>query len=173
MSTTQLPLYIYTGGKLKKVEKSEPKQDDFETYPLPLCMDKGEEQREFFKRQMSIEEDHKGWESYVDGIPGITVHPDLAKVWKEGERPVEGKDFNLKPQFLMSKKGEAEEWKTFEQPFYRHMCPERQIAIPLPVEESQDDLFRAIKNKLFLTNLLNPEWTEDFKKEFHITRKIK
>lgn len=39
------------------------------------------------------------------------------------------------------------------------------------VMADQDSLFQQIKTKMFLTNLLNPEWTEEFKKEFIIIKK--
>lgn len=37
--------------------------------------------------------------------------------------------------------------------------------------EDQEALWKEIKDKFFLTNMLNPEWAEEFKKAYTITKK--
>jgi len=70
--------YLYTNGKLKKVEREEPQRHQYEAG-----------QTDIYLTHLNI------FKEYVSSLPEISVHPDLQKIWKEGSSPVEGKDFQI------------------------------------------------------------------------------
>lgn len=81
MSNTQtIPYYLYTNGKLKKVEREKPDQSKY-VHPGAF-------------------QDHSGiYRDYINSLPSIEVHEDLKKVWKELQVFYEGKDFKLDPVY--------------------------------------------------------------------------
>ncbi len=109
------PYYLYRKGKLKKVEREEPKEDDFKAYPLPICFDKYQEQSALWKRKMAIDDDIAAWQEYINSLTSIEVHPDLKLLWHEGQHLQEGKDFII---------GSDPNWEV-----------SYPTAIPIPVEE--------------------------------------
>lgn len=48
---------------LEKYLHTEPQEDDLERYPLPLCFDPQEEQKELWGRSQRIKRDHEQWEA--------------------------------------------------------------------------------------------------------------
>jgi hypothetical protein len=113
------PYYLYRKGKLKKVEREEPKEDDFKAYPLPICFDKYQEQSALWKRKMAIDDDIAAWQEYINSLTSIEVHPDLKLLWHEGQHLQEGKDFSITTE---RKGGDLYD-----------------TAIPIPVEENKEE----------------------------------
>lgn len=68
------PYYLYTGGVLKLVDREEPSYFDH--------LDKNK-----YHNACEV------WADYINALPSIAVSDDLKAKLKEGDRPVEGKDF--------------------------------------------------------------------------------
>ena len=97
------PYYLFTNGKLKKVEREEP---DWLSYKNNV------------KDNDRWEADVNRWVEYMNSIVPIEVHPDLQVIWKEGGKYYEGKDFQIAKRYPVGLKycdcaiplpGEAEE----------------------------------------------------------------
>jgi hypothetical protein len=193
------PYYLYTNGKLKKVERQLPVEDNYKTSRYP---------------EADYNHDKRLFEMYLDKLPDIEVSPELKKLWKEGQHLQEGVDFKLSTWVPPIPETYEDYQMALHDSKHELSSPPRTIAIPIPApekgrelitcencegsgypyedekdrkcvcckgsgkiavpapekEESQDDLWKEIKNKLLLANTLDPEWAESFKKEFQITR---
>lgn len=80
------PYYLYTGGVLKRVEQPEPKEWAFH--------DRNPHNAERNNAAWLLA--HNSWKAHVDCLPSIAVSDDLKAKWKEGDRPVVWKDFELR-----------------------------------------------------------------------------
>lgn len=79
------------------------------------------------------------YEEYLNSLPSIPVHDDLKRVWKDGGKYYEGKDFELK---LLTDKEQTPSGISRK---YTHM------AIPTtdkPQHQSVDELYREIDNHI-------------------------
>lgn len=120
MSNTQtIPYYLYTNGKLKKVERQEPTKEEWKESKYPVD---------------NFLHEKRMFDQYINSLPSIEVHEDLKKVWKEGERYYEGKDFQLRCQQSKC---------TCGNPF--NGSSDCLIAIPIPVEAENTYSLTAIQ----------------------------
>src|SRR5688572_24387810 len=81
ITQVSLPYYLYSGGKLKKVERRKPEEWQFGSSSMCSTSD--------YDVAMNK------WESYLRDLPEIEVSPDFAKKCKEGGKYYEGVDFEL------------------------------------------------------------------------------
>jgi hypothetical protein len=75
------PFYLYTNGALKLVDREEP-GDVFKGGAGGFGY-------------MYMAKEKEKWESYISTLPSIEVGMNLKAIWKEGDKPIEGKDFTL------------------------------------------------------------------------------
>lgn len=169
------PYYLYSNGKLKKVENPEPSYWQYHSRN-PL---KGEEDKAEYEFAQAA------WINYVDRLPTIEVHPDLQAIWKEGEKYYEGKDFVIKKLTIHELLGGAttgcfSPCRTDTIEAGECSCwSKKDSAIPLPVEseESQDVLWNDVYMHLvreWMQTTYKGKVSNDFfaalKSKYHITK---
>lgn len=173
--SNQLPYFLFTNGKLKKVERDRPRWKGKTYMGQPYIT--GETQWNAFQDECTE------YRNYIDSLPEITVHPELAKVWKEGERYYEGRDFKIDHCYPAGLRRGQEEYASAMVP---HFCSMAE-PIPLPVEESQiDDLWNNVVATVAAADIVRSciptddveklkEWKKEviskLKSNYHITRK--
>jgi hypothetical protein len=128
------PYYLYSNGKLKKVEKEKPEK----WHIFAPHYDS--------KRDITPEYEGKllEWRDYVATLQPIEVHPDLQAIWKEGEKYYPGKDFKwgTAPDNRKVVYDDEDDYKLAQYEAKHELSPTpKSMAIPLPVEseESQEE----------------------------------
>lgn len=145
------PYYLYTNGVLKLVDREEPSYFDH--------LDKNK-----YHNACEV------WADYINALPSIAVSDDLKKVFVEGKRYEEGKDFRLDYNYPMGESLGQEQYASIMQMKYGTMA----LPVNTLQEEDQTDIWmgaiKIIEDGEFQRTKYK-EVLEQLKSKYHITRK--